>query len=144
MSTTVTKTRTNYFDVKDKKAFEELVNNMVTNDGKAFMFENSRGEVGFAADGEIFGMNPKDMENPGLNPEPDELETEMIHQIQALIKPGQACIITSISYENLKYITGSAYVITKYHSAVLDLNNAALEMARTMLNDDTYSPDMAY
>lgn len=210
MATTVTKTRTNYFGVKDKAAFAAMVENLVTNDDKAFLFENSRGEVGFAADGSIFGVIPDNAhrkipkhaleelkdelmidytlaESKEINkfvgtsvedweedkvkqfldevieqksnkelaeavayyiglpdPEPDEMETEMIHQIQSLIAPGHACIITDVSYENLKCLNGAVLVITqdKYQTKTLD--DIGLQMARDMLDMSNYSPDMAY
>lgn len=206
MATTVTKTRTNYFAVKDKEAFAKLVENMETNDGKAFMFENSRGEVGFAADGMIFGVNPSNASRNiskdtleefkrelflagskeidkfvctstegwekdtidrfldevieqksneelteavdyyiGLpDPEPDEMETEMIRQIQSLIAPGHACIITDVSYENLKCLNGGVLVITQDSSETHTLDEIALRTARTMVGNVNYTPDMVY
>lgn len=142
MATEVTKTRTNYFGVKDKKAFEDMVDRMYTNDGKPFLFENSRGEVGFAADGNLFGMIPEGV-SPG-DLDPDVMETEMIHAIQSVIKPGHACIITDISYNSLKCLNGCLLVITEKKAESVTLDSVGLQMARELLGDPDYEPDMAY
>lgn len=62
MANTVTKTRTNYFAVKDKEAFAKMVDVLVSNDGKVQMNENSNGEVRFCADGAILGIK-----DPGID-----------------------------------------------------------------------------
>lgn len=62
MANTVTKTRTNYFAVKDKKAFAKMVDALVSDDGKVQMNENNSGEVMFCADGAILGIKDSDID----------------------------------------------------------------------------------
>lgn len=76
--------------------------------------------------------------------EPDELESEMVRQIQALIAPGHACIMTEISWENLRSLDGTSLIITQEGVDVVDLAETAVNVARAILGDETYSPDMIY
>lgn len=143
MAVSVTKTRTNYFAVKDKEAFAKLVNNLVTDgNDKAKLVENSQGEVGFVCSDSVYGLKlPTDPDDEDER-DYDAMESEMVKQIQALIKSGHACIITDITYENLRFLNGTAMIITQDKFEVLNLRNLALERARDMLDISNYEPDM--
>lgn len=144
MSVSVTKTRTNYFAVKDKKAFAKLVNNLVTDDNdKACLMENSRGEVGFYCSDSVYGLRLCDNDNND-DKDYDAMESEMVKQIQALLESGHACIITDITYENLMFLNGTTMIITQNKMEILNLRHLALEKAKEMLDISNYEPDMDY
>lgn len=141
MATPEGRTRTNYFAVTDKEAFERLVDALSTGgDDEARMIENSRGEVGFICNDIIFGIKPK---KPERNVDDyDAMEQEMVKQIQALLVPGHACILTEVSWEKLITVNGVALVITKDNVNVLDMRECALKMAQKMLDNPKYYPNM--
>ncbi len=74
-----------------------------------------------------------------------DMGDEMAKQIQALLEPGHACIITDIGYDGLRRLTGRSTVITPAgHPVVIDLNETAMSTARLMLHNEDYSPQTTY
>lgn len=139
MATPQARTRTNYFAVNDKLAFSQMVNILITgDDDKARLMENSQGEVGFCCNDYVYGLRASTDPDASY----DAMETAMVQRIQQLIEPGHACIISCISWENLRTVESFALVITRDDVKTLDMNNLSLDTARAMLSDDKYSPGM--
>lgn len=77
----------------------------------------------------------------------DEYEVmwdEFVKQIQGLLEPGHACIITSVAWENLRTVMADATVITKEACDILSLGDLALEKAREALNNSEYTTKTTY
>lgn len=149
MAELVGKTRTNYFKVKDRDAFARLVQNLIADNGEnVFLITNKNEEVGFCADGIVYGVKqPNDGSNPdydGDDIDYDAMQYDMVKQIQELLAPGHACIISNISYDNLRSINGTALVITEDGMTTISMQKQALIIARSMLCNSEYNPDMTY
>lgn len=93
------KTRTNYFEVNDKKAFKEFVESLLSDGGKVEYMENKDGLTGFCCDGVIYGRKS---DKTGLEKYAD-MKKKMVEKIQGFLRPGYACIITELGWEAFRW-----------------------------------------
>ena len=67
-----------------------------------------------------------------------------IDEIQSFIADGHALIYREAGWEKLRYVSGWVMVVTKDGVKGMNIVDSGLELARVMLGDDGYSPEMCY
>lgn len=130
------KTRTNYFEVNDKKAFKEFVESLLSDGGKVEYMENKDGLTGFCCDGVIYGRKS---DKTGLEKYAD-MKKKMVEKIQGFLRPGYACIITELGWEAFRCLEAVSVVITKKGVKMLNLNELSLATARALLQNQDQNP----
>ena len=151
-------TRTNYFRVRDEKAFKEVMESIVAYEDSVEYWEKEiDGETyyAFGAHDSIAGVcecahcnSCKDCENEELesNEECTQCECEgeysyeaMTKALQKVVHPEDAIIITSVGNEKLRYVGGCSTIITKEEIKHVDLWSSSIESAREILKNDKYN-----
>lgn len=122
--------RTNYFKVKDIEAFKKSMSKISAEDLEVWEDTSSDGETlvafgGFDVFTEVY-----------LHEDDDDFAGDYLVDISEIIQPhlcdGEVCIIFESGYEKLRYVTGSAYVITKDKAEYLTIEQFAIERAREL------------
>jgi len=129
--------RTNYFAVNDECKFREIISSCFAED-KITIFETD-GEFGFGCYGGIYGIS-RDENDDCTEPDADGFHAAL----QGIIPEDEAIIITEIGYEKLRYFVASSIIITKTEIRSIDLRDKALEIARGMLANQSFSTQMDY
>ena len=134
--------RTNYFKVKNEKAFLNFMNNVVGDDFYIFDKEDKDGNksFGFGCYGEIYGIATK---------VGDENEVEydydlFLENLQEHIADNDAIIIMEAGHEKLRYVKGSVLVITSAKIMYKDTDELAIELARKALKNENYTTQLYY
>lgn len=148
MANLITKTRTNYVEISDIERFKEIIAHCCAEDEISVIThtENDKRKYGFICDGNIDGFplpndncdkkNCKDCEKySNYLCDPDYSFDTFTNELQKVIVPGDALIITTISYENLKYLQGETIIITSECCKLKTLESIGMETAREMLNN---------
>ena len=119
-------TRTNYFHVKDAKAFREFIESLSSTEGYGVELLEDKDEKG----NPIFGF--------GCHGQPTFPEEEsyegIIDVLSGLVTDDDAIIITEIGHEKLCYLVGEAIIITSKDTKEIEISSLAIETARKMLN----------
>lgn len=136
MATDVMTTRTNYFKVTDREAFDRLMNRTCTDGDDLEVWENpdDDGKIAFGVYGDVIGLMEKDED--GYENLKDNSYDEWIGELQKLIAEDDACIITTAGHCKLRTVYGSAVIVTRNATDFLDLTNAAIEKAKKILGPD--------
>lgn len=151
-------TRTNYFRVKDLEEFKEKM--------ACFGIGGGGKEYDLYDTGDICPHDSKDgrvalimresvRDLPYYRPDEDSGEhgkyyesgrsfSRFLKAIQDCIAPDDACIITEIGREKMRYLIGEAIVITKNGIRELILEGIALETARELLGDQSWMTQSDY
>lgn len=135
-------TRSNYFRVVDKAAFRELVSNIVSEEPFE-IWASDDGKVAFGSYGSIDGcLYDKD---PGFDCCDDLPGEDFVYKaIQNLLPDGEACIITSVGSEKLRYIGADSVIITRDGLDVVSLALMSADRAAEMLHDSSWVTRMDY
>lgn len=136
--------RTNYFHVKDEKAFRTFAEKLCCNEGDIEVWEDKDN-----AGNTVFGFgccSPfRGIHSDSANIEnPDDAYDSFVDEIQKLIAEDDAVIIFEIGREKLKYLNGLATVITTKEHKYLDISDIAIEQARKMLNNKEWETNSNY
>lgn len=142
-------TRTNYFRVKDPDAFREFMKTVEASDDGVHLWEEEGkdGEVlfGFGCYGSICGVRQK-------NPDDDECEfddgecdyEEFVNGLSDHVAKGDAVIVMESGSEKLRYIVGSALIVTSSDSDFLDIEQMACARAAEMLGNKDWKTKTCY
>lgn len=143
MANEITAFRTNYFRVINPEAFRKLIGSLYTETGNFVNLWTKSSDTddlyAFGADAAIIGRQNKS------NKDSVECELDDIHkEIQALLHPEHACIITETARTKLQYVTACATIITKQDIRYIDINKEAANLTKKMLNNPDYVIDAYY
>ncbi len=165
MANAITKIRTNYVEITDIKRFNEIIARCCSENKISVIThtENDKIKYGFLCDGDIDGIplpNDECVENDCEDCEkynciaceqyknfmcdPDCSFDMFIDELQKVIAPGDAMIITIIGYENLRYLQGQTIVITSEHCESKSIDDVSMELARKLLNDPNWETQNYY
>ena len=138
--------RTNYFHVKDEAKFRELMSRVHGNEGCIDLWQetdnNGNCIFGFGAYGGIAGVfNDAHDEEMYVN---EFAYDEFISELQKNVADDDAIIIFEVGNEKLRYLVGSAIVITSKATDYLDLTYMAVQHAGSMLNNDDWQTVCEY
>lgn len=127
--------RTNYFHVKDPDAFRAFMGRVYgTTDFISFWQEqdlSGQPVFGFGTHGGIGGLrNAEEVENCDAD---DSAYDEFINGLQEHVAKGDAVILLEVGHEKLRYVHGSATVITSSEQCFLNISDLAKNKAADML-----------
>ncbi len=133
--------RTNYFHVKSEEAFRELMSH-VTAEDEIHIFEETdlsgKPMFGFGCYGSIYGLISDDDE------EAEESYDDFILKLQECIVDDDAAIIMEAGYEKLRYIVGTALVVTSKETYFVDAKDVAIDKARELLGNPEWITKCEY
>ena len=136
--------RTNYFHVKDEDKFRELMSRAYGSEDSIDLWEEKDSEgktvFGFGVYGGISGVRNV------LADEDDDLEDydAFIDGLQECVANDDAIIIMESGNEKLRYVIGSATVITSQGCEYIDIMDLAARKAAEMLNNPGYKTKCDY
>lgn len=138
-------TRTNYFRVTDETKYAELFSHLVGDDDYIEDFTKTEDGItlhGFGCQGVIQAI-PMD-EDPEVAEEWDDDFDGFLKELQKILPDNEAFILTVVGHEKLCYLVGYSIIVTRNNIKSIDVNEGAIELARTMLNDGTFTTQMDY
>ena len=147
MANYISTTRTNYFHVTDMEKFKDIISRCQCEDTvQTWTKTDELGEtmVGFGAFDEITGTV-----SPGTDPDdneedPDVMFDRFVSELQAIIRPDDACVIFNTGYEKLRYVAGHATIITHGKVGSVNLKNEAVKKAKELLDDPAWDTECEY
>lgn len=138
--------RTNYFHVKNDAKFREFMSQVYGCEDAISLWEEKddfgQTVFGFGLYGGISGLrNVRDDEDEDSN---DSLYDEFITGLQACVAEDDAIIILEAGNEKLRYVVGSATVITSNGYEYMNITNFATAKAGKMLGNPTWQTRCEY
>ena len=80
-----------------------------------------------------------------MNDEDESVDVESFYKkLQTVLEEDDAIIFTSIGHEKLRYLVGMIIVITKDDIQYINLEDKAMELARTMLKNPEWNTVNSY
>ena len=159
-------TRTNYFHVNDPDSFREFMAHVEGCEEDVQLWEEKDAEgnpvFGFGCDGNIFGYVEHNLpvdcdpafngdvtiDDEGLDeddgPDYDVCYSAFVKGLQEHVADNDAVIIFESGHEKLRYVVGSAVIITKTDVEYVNIEDAAIAQARQMLNNDSFTTQCDY
>jgi len=132
--------RTNYFRVTDAEKLKEIVAKAQGYEGeKIDLFEETEeGEAlyGFGCIAPLQGYYDEEAEEYDYDGFLDDLKT--------VVAPGDAIIIMEVGYEKLRYVYGSAYIITREKTESMDLTQLVLAKAAEVVGNPDFHTKIEY
>lgn len=138
--------RTNYFHVKDEVKFRELMNRVYGCEDTVELFEekdsNGKTIFGFGIYGGIAGLaNASEDEEEFCD---DTAYDEFINGLQECVADDDAVIILEAGNEKLRYVIGSATIITSVTYEYLDITSLAIDKAAELLGNPKWATKCEY
>jgi hypothetical protein len=132
-------TRTNYFKVKDEAAWQPWIERLQATDYvDDFTKTDDDGMVWHA-----FGCyGSVDLFGPWSD-EGDDSEYP-VDDLQRMLPDDDACIVYHSGWEKLRFVVGSALVITSNDIKSVDIIDDGLVLAREMLGNDKFTTESTY
>ena len=128
-------TRTNYFRVKDPAAFREFMSRVYGSDEVQLWEEkdlNDTVQFGFGVYGGISGFCPSEDEE---DDDSDYDYDAFLDELQRHIADDDAVIIMEGGNEKLRYVVGSATIVTSKTIEYLGIKELAEKQVRKLLNN---------
>ena len=144
MANYISFTRSNYFRVTDPEAFKKIISCIITDEDSLELWErteNGTTYYGFGAYSSICGLRHEagDIDND------DEFEIEAVYEaLTKVVAPDDAIIITEIGYEKLRYLVAYAVVITREKTELVELREASIDAACSLLGNPNFDTRMEY
>ena len=144
MANYISFTRSNYFRVADPEAFKKIINCIITDEDGLELWERTENGMtyyAFGAYSSICGLRheAEDTDNDG------EFEAEAVYEVLSkVVAPDDAIIITEIGYEKLRYLTAYAVVITREKTELVELREASIDAACSLLGNPNFDTRMEY
>lgn len=138
-------TRTNYFRVTDETKYAELFSHLVGDEDCVSDFSKEVNGItlhSFGCEGTIQAI-PMD-ENPDGAEDWDDDFDGFLKELQKILPDNEAFIFTEVGHEKLRYLVGYSLIVTRNEIKSIDINDDAFELARKMLNNETFTTQMYY
>ena len=159
--------RTNYFRVTDEAAYRRLFSGLSSDDEiQDFTKMDEKGELlhGFGSYSSVNYFPPSEGTWVDIDDEDDEDRDEdfkeeeeyyrdedcdpdfdlFLSEMQRIIHPDDAFVLMEIGNEKLRYLVGSAIVVTQKGIESIDLESEAMKKARTLLGNPKYDTRCQY
>lgn len=136
-------TRTNYFHVKDPDAFREFMGRVVAEDSvDVWEEDDGKGNIvfGFGCYGNIFGVNTE----PNNDDDGEFDWEEFVHGLSKHVADDDAIIIMESGNEKMRYVVGSATVITKKDWEYMEIAPIAVQRASELLKNPNWRTKVDY
>lgn len=136
--------RTNYFHVKDDENFRALMNHVYGCEDSVELWEekdeNGRTVFGFGVYGGISGFRDSDDDDI----DDDSSYDIFIDKLQAFVADDDAIIILESGNEKMRYVIGSATIITNSGYNHMDITDLAAKKAAEMLHNPSWKTRCEY
>lgn len=134
-------TRTNYFRVTDEEKFHKIMEGAVVSDDQLEIWHEKEDGVKYFAFGGYGSLYyEQELENGDVL---DDIDS-FYEQLQTVVHPEDAIIITEVGNEKLRYLIGVSVVITKDAVDFIDLDSTSINLARMLLKNDHYKTKLHY
>lgn len=147
MSNYYGKVRTNYFSVTDENALRDIISRVRGSEDtvELHMEQASNGEKKFMflCGSEILGF-PETDENGEVYEDCDYSFDDFTASLQKILPENEAIIITEVGSEKMRYLSGYVTVITQNEVAYGNLRNLGIEIARRLLNNESWDTKNEY
>lgn len=135
-------TRSNYFHVNDIESFKEMMSHVYGCEDDVELWEekdeNGNPIFGFGVYGGISGLRYSDDDDDDLSYD------SFVTMLQKFVSDDDAIIILESGNEKLRYIVGSALIITDADYKYIDITNMAMTEAKSMLNNPLWKTKCEY
>ena len=136
--------RTNYFHVKDDENFRALMNRVYGCEDSVELWEekdeDGKTVFGFGVYGGISGL--RDSDDDDID---DDLSYDIfIDKLQASVADDDAIIILESGNEKMRYVIGSATIITNSGYNHMDITDLAAKKAAEMLHNPSWKTRCEY
>lgn len=141
-------TRTNYFRVKDPDAFRDFMKTVWSSEDSVQVWEERKGykddvpRYGFGCYSEILGIGVGEPDTYGLFYDYDY--EAFCQRLSEFVAEDDAIIIMEAGNEKLRYVVGTATVITSTSVEFLNLSDLAVKSAAKMLNNPDWKTCLEY
>lgn len=129
--------RTNYFHVKDVEAFTRMMDQVVGSVDEVKLWEETDQDgnpvFAFGCYSEIEGLPNDTCEDDEYGCIDDDSYEHFIDGLKKCIADNDAVIVMEAGNEKLRYVVGSAIIITSSDTKYLDITKLAVEEAGKML-----------
>lgn len=139
--------RTNYFHVKNPDAFREFMKTVVASEDNVSLWEDKDSEghtvFGFGCYSSILGVPTTDEEDE----EYEYLEygyDEFITGLSEHVAENDAIIILESGNEKLRYVIGTAMIVTSNAAEYLDISAMAAERAAELIGNENWKTRVSY
>lgn len=146
-------TRTNYFRVTDAARLRAIIDHAVLGEDHLDLFtRQADGETyyGFGCYDSISGLCPNWDSSDAPSDGEDALDDENASfelfetELQKIIVPGDAIIITEVGYEKLRYLVAYSCVITRDSMDCVNLQQCSIDKAQELLQNPDWSTTSEY
>ena len=117
-------TRSNYFHVTDEEKFHQIFEQIQEKNFEIELFTGSDHTYGFGAYSDV------DMDD--------------IFELQDIIPDDDCIIVMESGHENLRYVDGIGYVITKERIESLSIMSWVQKKAKELMQDQNYTTQIDY
>lgn len=133
--------RTNYFHVKDENAFRTFMNRVYGCEDNIELWEekdeDGRAVFGFGVYGGISGIRDQDDDE-------DSSYDDFIDKLQESVADDDAVIILESGNEKMRYVVGSATIVTSSDYKYSDIADIAVKQAGEMLHNPLWKTRCDY
>lgn len=142
-------TRTNYFRVTDAERLKKIIDSAHLGEDTLELFERKADDeiyYGFGCYDSIEGLYPNwERADEYDEPEDGEPSFELFEEeLQKILNPCDAIIITEVGHEKLRYLTAYSCIITADGVSTVSLADAAIQKAQGLLSNPNWDTAMEY
>ena len=138
--------RTNYFHVKDEEKFRALMDRSYGCEDRIELWKerdaNGNAVFGFGVYGGIAGLSNACVDEDDDYDDPSY--DEFLDGLQECVADDDAIIILEAGNEKMRYIVGSATIITSSNRAYLDIEDLAKQKASEFLCNPSWQTQCTY
>lgn len=146
MANYMSTTRTNYFRVKDPEAFRTFMATVEGTEGSVELWEekdnNGNLVFGFGTYGSLSGICDVGEAGTDVTSEPDY--EEFINGLQDHVAEDDAVIILEAGNEKLRYVVGSATIVTSRDCEYLNITDLAVSRVSALLGNPDWKTKCEY
>lgn len=136
--------RTNYFHVKDEDPFRKLMSRVYECEDSVELWEekdkNGKTVFGFGVYGGISGLRDTDTDDS----DDDSSYDDFIDRLQECVAEDDAIIILEAGSEKMRYIVGSATIITSSGFKYMNITDLAVTQAAEMIGNSMWGTKCVY
>lgn len=139
MADYICSSRTNYFRVTDEKLWREWLDDVCDVEDFSTTTEDGTALHAFGCYGTPWYDHAADDDADDYYSDGSIFEDHSLERIQAFLPEGEAMIYMEAGWEKLRYVTGSAVIVTRDGIRSFDTTGMAIDIAREMLGDGEWT-----
>ena len=148
MSNYIGITRTNYFSVIDPDRLKNIIAHTESTDDAVELWfnEDKHGHTkyAFGCTGRICGLTSSYFGIDDSNDDEDSTFNDFTDELQKIVSPNDAIIITEVGFEKMRYASAISTVITSKKIVDIDLGEEAFNRAADLIGDQDWDTQMDY